>query len=140
LLRIPKKIIRKNTDSASANVVLTSAVGTIRQCGAKVCVNFAITSTGRKSIEFSANTSTNVDSASGATSVEARDRWTWPAVHEVDEELDHRLRLPGTPDVAARVTSQRKPKVIAPTTSVVITVSQCTVQKRPLPRRAARSG
>ena len=37
----------------------------------------------------------------------------------------------GTPDVAARVTSQRKPKVIAPTTSVVITVSQCTVQKPP---------
>ena len=40
-------------------------------------------------------------------------------------------RFEGTPDVALRVTSQRKPNVSTPMMSVITIVSQCTVQKPP---------
>src|SRR5262252_3674838 len=48
-------------------------------------------------------------------------------------------RLPGTPGVALRMTSQMNPKDSTPRMIVIVTVSQCTVQKPPSVPRTGRA-
>ena len=61
-------IISANTVSASANVVLMSAVGTTRQLCSPIAPSpLDRMSTGRKSIAFMSTTQTNTVSAIGAT-------------------------------------------------------------------------
>jgi len=60
-----KPIIKNHTESASANVVLTSAVGTTRKRWAQVAGTSATQSAGRKSIAFISTTQTKTVSAAG---------------------------------------------------------------------------
>ena len=125
-----------HTDSASANVVLTSAVGTGRQLGwCRTCSeNHAIQSTGMKSIAFISSTHTNTVSATGATK-----RWrspcvkmpfTWSSMNSMASSMKA-CRFPGTPEVAPRTAHQRNPNATTPSTSDVANVSTCSVQKPP---------
>src|SRR3990167_3044408 len=69
LTLIEKKIIKIHTDKAKANVVLMSEVGTARHLACSPPKNEtmpATQSTGRKSIEFMANTHKNTVNAVGA--------------------------------------------------------------------------
>src|SRR5258706_5869232 len=69
LAEIEKPIISSQTDSASAKVVFTSAVGTMRNAWTWNTSSSTqpTISTGRKSIEFITSTQTNTVSAAGAT-------------------------------------------------------------------------
>ena len=63
-----KYSVSTSTESDSAKVVLTSAVGTTRKpCSEIECVTSATQSAGRKSIAFMSTTQSPTVSASGAT-------------------------------------------------------------------------
>ena len=63
-----KKIMSSQTESESAKVVFTSAVGTSRHsCRPSAPRIFAMMSTGRKSIAFISSTQMKTVSAAGAT-------------------------------------------------------------------------
>ena len=136
---IAKKIISTQTDSASAKVVLTSAVGTMRKpcsvCG-KSPRTHVTESTGRKSMAFISSTQTNTVNASGATNL-LRSPWKMPFTWPIDvgeADLDERLRLArharssrsGDPPEEAR--GRRIPRMIE--TMIESTLS---VQKPPSP-------
>ena len=136
-----KKIMSSQTASASANVVLTSAVGTCRQlCWWKTCSYIhAMMSTGRKSIAFMRSTHTNTVIATGVT--KSRVPWKMPFTWSSTKLMSSSTkawRLPGTPAVAPRTTSHRKPNVTTPSTTDVTSVSRCSVQKGESPSDTVR--
>src|SRR5258706_9660647 len=128
-----KKIINSQTESDSANVVFTSAVGTGRQaCSPSTRSKNSVTtqSTGKKSIAFIRSTHTTTVSATGATNA-PRSPWkvalTWSSTKSIASSTKA-WRLSGTPAVAPRTTHQRNPMPSTPSTTEVTSVSTCNVQ------------
>jgi hypothetical protein len=131
------QIISSQTESASAKVVLTSAVGTGRQACSPAHSSGATTmSIGRKSMAFITSTQTNTVSAAGATNVLRSPWWkmpfTWSSMNSISISTNA-WRLFGTPAVAPRTTHQMAPIASAPTSSEVIRVSTFNDQKPPSP-------
>src|ERR1017187_977935 len=126
-----KKIIRKNTDSDRAKVVLTSAVGTMRNsCWWNTCVRIqAMMSAGKKSIAFISSTHTNTVSAVGA--MKPRLPWnmpfTWSST-KPNRSSTKAWRLFGTPAVAPRTTHHIRAVATMPRTAPVTSESTCSVQ------------
>src|SRR5450759_4924268 len=129
-----KKIIRKNTDSDRAKVVLTSAVGTMRNsCWWNTCVRIqAMMSTGRKSMAFISSTHTNTASATGApkSGLPWKMPFTWSST-KPNSDSTKAWRLFGTPEVAPRTTNHIRAVATTPRITPVANESTCSVQKGP---------
>src|SRR5205814_1392141 len=133
-----KKIISSHTESDSAKVVFTSAVGTGRQaCSPSTRSNNTVTtqSTGRKSIAFINSTHTTTVSATGAMNA-WRSPWkmlfTCSSTNSIASSTNAWRRF-GTPLVAPRTTHQMKPMPSTPSTTDVTKVSTLSDQNPPLP-------
>src|SRR6267142_114229 len=130
-----------HTESARAKVVLTSAVGTMRNpCGAKKCVNHAMMSTGRKSMEFISSTHTNTVSAAGAMNLRSPWKMSFACLSTNSQASSTKAwRLPGTPEVAPRTTHQMNPMPRIPSSRDVSSESRLSVQNPPCPTGCSKN-
>src|SRR5450759_3127643 len=131
LTAMEKEIISSHTDSDRAKVVLTSAVGTMRNsCWWNTWVRTqAMMSTGRKSMAFISSTHTNTVSAAGA--MKSRLPWnmpfTWSST-KPNRSSTKAWRLFGTPEVAPRTTNHIRAVATTPRIRPVASESTCSVQ------------